>query len=134
MLVERLTIDAVGKALHHQRPLVDDRQDQRRDARVVADQIALGELRPRPEDLLQIGDVERVAVRKLKPPILLRCSRSSSCAVSDSACGAHALSGLRALDAFVERLVGSLPFVFGFVTLPVLGPVFGPDLRDDRPL
>ena len=36
MLVEERAVHAVGQPLHHQRTIVDDRQDQRRDARVTA--------------------------------------------------------------------------------------------------
>ncbi len=43
MLVERLRRDAVRVALHHQRPVGEDRQDERRHAHVVAEQVALAQ-------------------------------------------------------------------------------------------
>ncbi len=72
MLIERLMIDAVGQALHHQRPVGDDRKNQRRDARVVPKQVALGSLALGPEHLVQVGDFERVAVGQLEPAVLPR--------------------------------------------------------------
>src|SRR5690606_31627988 len=62
MLVERLARDAVRIALHHERAVLDDRQDERRDLHVVPQEIALGQTLRGPEDLLQVADVERVAV------------------------------------------------------------------------
>ena len=65
LLVERRAVDAVRKPLHHQRPIGDGGQDERRHLRVVAEQIALGELAVRPEDLREVGDAEPLAVGQL---------------------------------------------------------------------
>ena len=43
LLVERLFGDAVRKALHHQRPVIDRRQNERRHIDVVAEELALGD-------------------------------------------------------------------------------------------
>ena len=43
MLVERLAADTVGIALHHERPVGEDRQQVRRRAHVVAEEIAFCE-------------------------------------------------------------------------------------------
>jgi hypothetical protein len=64
VLIEGLGGDAVGKPLHHQRAIGDDGKQLRRDPRVVAEQIALGQLQLRPEDLVKVGHRERVAVRQ----------------------------------------------------------------------
>ena len=80
MLIERRPVDAVRQPLHHQRPVVDDRQDERRDPRVEANQVALGLLDLRPEDLVEVGDLERVAVGQLQ--LVRSCAPSrarSSC-------------------------------------------------------
>ena len=61
-MVKRLTLDTVRKPFHHQRSIFDDRQQQRRNAGVVAQQVALGVWPGRPEDFLQIRNVERVAI------------------------------------------------------------------------
>src|SRR5262245_16397713 len=58
MLIELRRVDAVWKSLHHEGPVRDGRQDERRDLCVVADQIALGQLEVRPEDLVQVADPE----------------------------------------------------------------------------
>ena len=52
MLVEGLRRDAVGIPLHHQGTIRDGRQNERRDLDVIAEQVALGELLFRPEDLV----------------------------------------------------------------------------------
>ena len=64
LLVERGPVDAVRKPLHHQRPVVDAGQQERRRLHVVADQLALGDAELRPEHLRQIRDAQRVAVRQ----------------------------------------------------------------------
>ena len=72
LLVERRLVDAVGEALHHQWPIGNGRKDQRRDLRVVAQQVAFRELRPRPEHLPQIRDAEPPAFGELDRPVLAR--------------------------------------------------------------
>ncbi len=72
VLVERRAGDAVREALHHERTIGHGRQDERRDARVVAHQIALGQLQLRPEQLVQVGDLQRVAVGQGQHAILPR--------------------------------------------------------------
>ena len=72
LLVERLAVDAVREALHHQRPLGDDRQQPRRHARVEAEQVALGVAVGRPEHLAQVGDLERLAAGQRDDAVLLR--------------------------------------------------------------
>src|SRR5262252_2839779 len=64
MLIELRSVDAVWKSLHHERPVLDGRQDERRDLRVVAHQIALGHLEVRPEDLVQVADLEVEVARE----------------------------------------------------------------------
>src|SRR5262245_15225552 len=71
VLIERLALDAVWKALHHERTILDDRKNHRRQTRVVAEEVALGVIRAWPEHLLQIGNVERVSVGKLQLAVLL---------------------------------------------------------------
>ena len=66
MLVERLGGDAVRKALHHERAVGHRRQDVRRDLRVVAEQIAFGQLLLRPEHLVQVGHREPLAARQFE--------------------------------------------------------------------
>ena len=57
--------DAVGEALHHERPIGDARKDERRDLDVVAEQIALGDLvrRGGQNSLARLVTLTRVAVR-----------------------------------------------------------------------
>ena len=54
LLVEELALDAVGVALHGQRPAVQVRDQDRRHARVVVDHLALGEAGLRIEDLVEV--------------------------------------------------------------------------------
>ena len=68
VLIERLAVDAVRKALHDERAVVHDREDVRRDAHVVAHQIALGNLQLRPEHLAQVADLERLPVGQPQRP------------------------------------------------------------------
>ena len=63
VLVEGVPVDAVGQALHDQRPIAHHRQQERRDLEVVAEQIALGEPQLGPQRLVQIPELERAAVR-----------------------------------------------------------------------
>jgi hypothetical protein len=71
MLIERLALDAIREPLHHQRAVLDDRKDERRDACVIAQQVALAVARLRPEDFLQVGDVEPVTIGQQEPPVTL---------------------------------------------------------------
>jgi hypothetical protein len=57
-----LAVDAVGIALERQRPAGEVGEERRRDARVVGDEVALGEAGLRPQDLVE--------VRELQPPPL----------------------------------------------------------------
>ena len=66
MLIERLGGDAVRKALHHERAVGHRRQDERRDLRVVAEQVALGQLLLRPEHLVQVGHRKPLAARQVE--------------------------------------------------------------------
>ena len=68
----------------------------RRDLHVVAEQIALGQLLLRPEHLVQVGDRELLAVRKLEhavAPCLLR-ARAAGRQRARSGCGVRARPGL----------------------------------------
>jgi len=69
VLVERLCVDAVGVALHHQRTIGDDREEVRRDADVVAEQVALGQLQRGPEDLAEVRHLEPVAAGELEDAV-----------------------------------------------------------------
>src|SRR5215213_1211486 len=62
LLVEELALHAVRIALHRQRPPFEVRQQRRRDARVVVDDLALREAGLRIEDLVQVRELERPAV------------------------------------------------------------------------
>ena len=71
LLIERdRIVDAVRKSLHDERTIGDDGEDERRDGRVVAQQVALGQLELRPEELGQVGDARcgcRRAARWRRP-------------------------------------------------------------------
>ena len=56
LLVERLAVDAVREARHHDWSVPEVRQQPRRDGAVVLDQVALGVLLVLPEDLLQVRE------------------------------------------------------------------------------
>ena len=56
MLVERFTVNAVREALHHERAVLDDGEDVGRHPKIEAEQLALGDARVGPEDLVQIAD------------------------------------------------------------------------------
>ena len=62
MLVKRLAAHAVWIALHDQGTVRHHRQDERRDLHVVPHQVALGETLAGPEDLVEVADLERVAI------------------------------------------------------------------------
>jgi hypothetical protein len=62
LLVEELAFDAVRVALHRQRPALEVRQHERRHARVVVDHLALGEARLGIEDLVEVGELELLAL------------------------------------------------------------------------
>ena len=67
LLVEELVLHAVGIALQGERTVAQVRQQDRGDPRVVVDHLALREPRARVEDLVQIGERERlVADRDLE--------------------------------------------------------------------
>ena len=68
VLIERLAVDAVGIALHDERAVVHDGKDVRRDAHVVAHQIALGDFQLRPEHFAQIADLQRLPIGKPQRP------------------------------------------------------------------
>ena len=57
LLVEELRVDAVGVALERQRAALDVRQDGRRDAREVVDDVALGEAGLGIEDLVEVREL-----------------------------------------------------------------------------
>src|SRR5262249_8759328 len=59
LLEEARRVDAVGVAAERQRPAFEVRQHDRRDARVVVDDLALGEAVVRVEDLVEVGEAER---------------------------------------------------------------------------
>ena len=61
VLIERRCRDAVGEALHDQRPIGDGRQHEGRGADVIAEEIALRQLLLRPENLMQVRDAQPVA-------------------------------------------------------------------------
>ena len=120
LLVERRPVDAVREALHHQRPIGDGRQQERRDRRVVAQQVALRQLQRRPEHLREVGDAEPFAAgqrrwcrpsarpraraaarRRRRSPASAgpRCGRRSSGCVRPASCAARdrtAAAGSRA--------------------------------------
>ena len=62
LLVEALPIDAVGEAHARQWPLGQVGNECVGDARVVVDRLALGRLRLRPHDLVEVGQGESPAV------------------------------------------------------------------------
>ena len=62
LLVEVLLIYAIRIALQRQGPIAQMRDEGGRRARVVGDQIALGEPDLRKEDLVPVGDLQRPAV------------------------------------------------------------------------
>ena len=111
MLVERGRGDAVRKPFHDQRAVRHRREDEVRDARVVAKQIALGQLQLRPEHLVQVGDLQMFAVGEIEdavPPRLferielvddgggIQCLRRSACGVRGRSCiVGRATPGLR---------------------------------------
>ena len=73
LLIElHAVVDAVGKALHDERTIGDDRQDERRDGRVVAQQVALGQLELRPERLGEVGDPDSAAIGQGDRPVAAR--------------------------------------------------------------
>ena len=72
VLVERLTADTVGEALHHQWAIGDTGQDERRDLDVVAKQIAFGDPQIFPERLCQVGHLDAVAVGQDELAVLPR--------------------------------------------------------------
>ena len=86
MLIEGRPVDAVRQPLHHERPVVDDRKNERRDLRVEANQVALGLLDLRPEDLVEVGDLERVAVGQLESCRSCAPSRGSRAARRSRRC------------------------------------------------
>jgi hypothetical protein len=53
MLIEGRPVDAVRQPLHHERPVVEDGKNERRDLRVEANQVALRFLDLWPEDLVK---------------------------------------------------------------------------------
>jgi hypothetical protein len=62
VLIERLVADAVRKTLHHERAVRNDREDAGGHSHVVAEEVAFRRGQIGPEDLLEVADVERVAV------------------------------------------------------------------------
>jgi hypothetical protein len=64
--------DAVRKALHDERPIGHRRQNERRDLRVVAEEIAFRQLLLRPEDLVQITDRQPPPTRQLEHAVFAR--------------------------------------------------------------
>ena len=62
MLVKRLAADAVWIALHDEGTVRHHRQDEGRDLHVVPHQVALGETLAGPEDLVEVADLQRVAI------------------------------------------------------------------------
>ncbi len=66
VLIERLRIDAVRIAFHHQGAIRQRRQDEGRHANVMAEQVAFRELQLRPEHLAEAADLQAVAGRQLQ--------------------------------------------------------------------
>ena len=58
LLVEELGVDAVGVSLQGQRVVARVREDRRRDARVVIDDLCLREPDLGIQDLLEVGELE----------------------------------------------------------------------------
>ena len=69
MLIEGLGVDPVGKALHDEGPIGDDGKEKRGNLDVVAEQIALGQLLPRPEHLGQVGDRYVFSARQVEDTV-----------------------------------------------------------------
>ena len=66
LLEEGLALDAVGVARQHERPVLQVRQHERRDARVVLEEVPLRVPLVRPEHLVQVRELER-PVRRPRP-------------------------------------------------------------------
>ena len=60
LLEERLPVDAVREPGHHDRPILEVRQQPRADGAVVVDQVAFGVTLVRPENLVQVGETNLV--------------------------------------------------------------------------
>src|SRR4029079_11645939 len=76
VLIERLSGDAIGVALHHERTIGERGQQIRRHPYIVAEQIALRQRAHlpwtssrRPEHLAQVGDLEATAIRQFEHAI-----------------------------------------------------------------
>ena len=102
MLVERLAVDAVREPLHHERPVGEHRRMTRRHPRVVAEQIALGELQRRPEHLAQVGDGQRVAAGQLEGAVLAAVLEVRSV---DDARSRWTMAGVRASGSCASGVV-----------------------------
>ena len=96
-------VDAVRKALHHERAIGDDRQDERRHRRVVAQQIALGQLELRPEQLGEVGDPDPRAIGQGDRPVPARVLELAQF-VDD---GLHLVEGLQHM---VDRRLSASAF------------------------
>jgi hypothetical protein len=72
MLIERLRGHAVRESFHDERPIRHRGQDERRDARVIAHEIALGQFLLRPEGLVQVGHLQAVTVGQRQQSIFSR--------------------------------------------------------------
>jgi len=59
---EKFAVDAVGIALHHHGAIVEMRKEPGRDLEVVLEEVALGEAQSRPEDFVEIGEMDVAAV------------------------------------------------------------------------
>src|SRR5207237_5683477 len=66
LLIERLSVHAIWKTLHDERAIFYHRQQKRRDAHVIAHQLALGNLQFRPEQLPQVADIEPLIARQVE--------------------------------------------------------------------
>src|SRR5262249_777063 len=69
VLIERVRGDAVRKALPYQGSITNCGEEGRCDLGVVSKQVTLRELQFRPEDLVEVGDAQRVATRQFKKSI-----------------------------------------------------------------
>ena len=66
LLEEGWAPDALREALHDERSVVEHRQQERRHAHVIAQQLALGDARRRPEHAGQVRHVEDTAVAEIE--------------------------------------------------------------------